>query len=94
MSSYTPPLELSQVVPRIDSTIRSLIVQDVQVETVLHMDENGRVTRATVLNPGEGFRSHLDKAAISAGMRWRFRPAQKDGRNVTSVQTVKFVFRK
>jgi TonB family protein len=92
--AYTPPVALSQVVPRVDGTVRALIVREVQVDTVLHIDENGVVTRATVMNPGSGFRSHLDEAAVAAAMRWRFRPAQMNGRNVASVQTVKFVFRR
>jgi protein TonB len=93
-AAYTPPVVLSQVVPQLDQSLRSLILQDVQVEAVLRIDESGRVVSATVVNPGAGFRSHLDRAAIAAAKRWRFRPAQMGGKNIPSVQTVRFVFRK
>jgi TonB family protein len=58
--------------------LRSRISASVVLE--LQVDERGRVTRATPVSGPVLFHS----AAVTAGLRWRYKPASIDGKNVPS----------
>jgi protein TonB len=53
------------------------------VEAII--DESGNVTNARVL---KGLPMGLDRAALDAVQRWKFRPAQFQGRNVKVYYTL------
>jgi protein TonB len=91
---YTEPVALVQVTPRLDSTIRGVLVNDVEIEVKLQIDATGRVVQAQAIHTETGLREHMERAAVEAAMRWRFKPASIDGTAVPSVTVVKFVFRK
>jgi TonB family protein len=60
------------------------------VHVELSIDQAGNVTEASVIDsPGHG----LDQLAVAAGLRWKFRPASKDGHFVPSTVTVTEQFR-
>jgi protein TonB len=91
---YTEPVALLQVPPRLDSTIRSVLVNDVEIEVKLQIDASGSVVQAQPVHSETGLRQHMERAAVEAAMRWRFKPASIDGTAVPSVTVVKFVFRR
>jgi TonB family protein len=85
---------ISQVTPRLEPAIRSILVNDVEVEVKVQIDASGRVVRAEALQKLTGLYEHIERAAVDAAERWRFQPATINGKNVPSVQTIKFLFRK
>jgi protein TonB len=91
---YTGPVVISQITPRLEPAIRSVLVNDVEVEVTLHIDASGRVVRADPVQRLTGLYQHIERAAVNAAERWRFQPATIDGKTVPSVQTIKFLFRK
>jgi protein TonB len=91
---YTGPVAISQVTPRLEPAIRSILVNDVEVEVKVQIDASGRVVRAEALQKLTGLYEHIERAAVDAAERWRFQPATINGKNVPSVQTIKFLFRK
>ncbi len=91
---YTGPIVISQITPRLEPAIRSVLVNDVEVEVRLHIDASGRVIRADPIQKLTGLYQHIERAAVNAAERWRFQPATIDGKKVPSVQTIKFLFRK
>jgi TonB family protein len=54
------------------------------------VDQQGKIARVLVDEGIPG--SELEGAAISAVLRWRFRPATEDGVPVKAWTTVRFVF--
>ncbi len=92
--SYTPPIATSQVMPRPDAAIRSMLVNAVEIEMKLQIDAEGRVVGVEPVKAAKGFNQHLARAAVEAALRWRFTPARLNGKAVPSVQNVKFVFQK
>jgi outer membrane biosynthesis protein TonB len=54
----------------------------------LQIDENGRVLKAvTVSGP-----SMLAHAAVEAALKWRYKPASSNGRNIPSQSRVSIIF--
>lgn len=91
---YTGPVAISQITPRLELAIRSVLVNDVEVEVRVEIDASGHVVRAEPLQKLTGLYKHIERAAVNAAERWRFQPATINGKNVPSVQTIKFLFRK
>lgn len=87
-----PPRPIERVAPEYPSRARARGIEGV-VTVSLHIDANGRVTDARVLDaspPGV-----FDEAALSAVRRWSFEPAQYEGRAVAIrvEQAVRFALR-
>ncbi len=80
--------------PHADAAIRSMLVNTVEVEVKLQIDAQGRVIKAEPVQNSKGFNQHLARAAVEAALRWKFIPAQMNGKPVSSVQNVKFLFQK
>ncbi len=61
------------------------------VRVLLELDEKGNVVTASAK---ESSHAELDGPAIEAAEKWKFRPAQKDGKPVASTLILPFVFGK
>ena len=88
-SADIPPQLLSKVEPRYSEEARQAKLQG-DVLLSFEIDTNGRPTHPRVLRPlGLG----LDEQAIKALMKWRFRPAQKNGKPVAVIAQAQLTFR-
>ena len=92
----TPPRLLHEVQPSIPVGIRARIEEEIVIPVRLHVNERGRVTRASAeRSDSDGLHRYLADQAEKAARRWRFRPARSEkGTPVESAKTVEFVFRK
>lgn len=83
------PIPLYKVEPEYSEEARKAKFQGTVVLSIV-VDERGMPTQFKVVRPlGLG----LDEKAIEAVQKWRFRPAQKDGRAVAVLATVEVNFR-
>jgi periplasmic protein TonB len=76
--AVTRPEKISGPQPVYTEMARKARVQGVVIVEAI-IDENGNVTNARVL---KGLPMGLDKAAIDAVQRWKFKPATLQGRPV------------
>jgi periplasmic protein TonB len=83
------PIPLYKVEPEYSEEARKAKFQGTVVLSIV-VDERGMPTQFKVVRPlGLG----LDEKAIEAVQKWRFRPAQKDGKAVAVLATVEVNFR-
>jgi protein TonB len=87
-----PPRPLERMAPEYPSRARARGIEG-RVTVSLHIDANGRVTDARVLDASPA--GVFDDAALSAVRRWSFEPAQYEGRAVAIrvEQAVRFTLR-
>lgn len=84
----SPPVPVNKVQPNYPSSLlKNNIGGRVLISCVV--DETGKVVSATVKQSAH---PELDKAAISAVNKWKFKPATKAGRNVTAKCVIPFTF--
>ena len=62
----------------------------VYVSGQVSVDETGKVV-STSIKKSSG-NAELDKAAVNAVLKWKFKPAQKAGRNIRATCVVPFNF--
>lgn len=83
-----PPTPVSKIQPSYPSgLLKSGVGGRVLISCVV--DETGKVVSATVKQSAH---PELDKAAIAAVNKWKFKPANRDGRSVTAKCVVPFNF--
>ncbi len=88
-SGVTPPQLTFKVEPEFSAEARSAGVQGTVVLDLV-VSSLGRAENIQVVSPlGFG----LDEKAIAAISRWKFRPAEKDGKPVNAAATVEVNFR-
>lgn len=83
-----PPTPVSKIQPAYPSALLSKGIGG-KVLVACVIDENGRVVSTTIKQSAH---PDLDKAAMSAVDKWKFKPAQKAGRNVRAKCVVPFNF--
>ena len=76
--------------PPIYPTDAQTLGQNGTVVVLIHVSENGVATGADVVE-SSGFEV-LDRAAVTAVLKWHFRPAMRDGRTVAFDMPFRFVF--
>jgi protein TonB len=86
-----PPEVLQRVEPSYSAKAVKGLDNPVIALRVL-VDQQGKIARVLVQEGIPG--SELEGAAISAVLRWRFRPATEDGVPVKAWTNVRFVFQK
>jgi len=69
-----------------------LITTDAQVDVVVAIDTNGKVTSARVQSTKGVASGLLTIEALKAAQLFRFRPAQENGSNVASSMVLTFRF--
>jgi periplasmic protein TonB len=85
----SPPTPVSKIQPNYPSSLLSKgIGGTAKVACVI--DENGKVV-STSIRQSSG-NAELDKAAVNAVTKWKFKPAQKGGRNMRATCVVPFNF--
>jgi TonB family protein len=83
-----------QVIPNTKPFGYSLVNNDVQVDVQVHIDENGVVRQADPVLGRAGRSTMLTAQALMAARKWRFKPAEVDGRKVPSTYVISFKFRR
>jgi protein TonB len=85
----SPPTPVSKMQPNYPSSLLSKGIGGT-TKVSLVVDESGKVVSASVKQSSGN--AELDKAAVNAATKWKFKPAQKAGRNVRSTCVVPFKF--
>ena len=83
-----PPTPVSKIQPNYPSTLLSKGIGG-KVLVACVVDESGKVVSSSVKQSAH---PDLDKAALAAVSKWKFKPAQKAGRNVRASCVVPFNF--
>lgn len=83
---------LQEILPDVPQKVRDTIRGTVRVGVRVAVDPSGSVVGATLDSPGPSkYFAHL---ALQVARRWEFRPAEVDGRNVSSEWILRFEFRR
>ena len=85
----SPPTPVSKMQPNYPSSLLSNGIGGKVLVTCV-VDENGKVV-STSIKKSSG-NAELDKAAVNAVLKWKFKPAQKAGRNIRATCVVPFNF--
>jgi protein TonB len=85
----SPPTPVSKIQPNYPSSLLSKGIGGKVLVTCV-VDENGKVV-STSIKKSSG-NAELDKAAVNAVTKWKFKPAQKAGRNMRATCVVPFNF--
>lgn len=83
-----PPTPVSKIQPNYPSTLLSKGIGG-KVLVACVVDESGKVISSSIKQSAH---ADLDKAALAAVGKWKFKPAQKAGRNVRASCVVPFNF--
>lgn len=79
-----------RVQPDVLPSARDSIRGQVNLTVRVAVDANGNVSNVSLDSPGPS--KYFAKQALEAGQRWKFKPAQVDGRSVASVWSLQFRF--
>lgn len=88
-----PPAPVRQVMPNIKPFGYSLVNNDMTIDIEVQIDENGVVRQASPA-AGSGRGTMLTTQALIAARKWRFKPAEVDGRRVPGTYIISFKFRR
>jgi len=95
VKNLKPPHPIDRVPPVVPASIRPRIRGPIPIDVRVQVDTHGRVTDAEpVKKPHAGVESYLAGRAVDAARKWRFEPAQQDGKPVQGTDTIHFVFRR
>jgi TonB family protein len=81
---------IDHVLPNVPAGPRRTIQGEVKVSLRLVVDSSGAVSSATLESPGPS--KYFANLALAAARRWKFKPAQVDGKPVSSKWTLRFRF--
>jgi TonB family protein len=88
-----PPVPIHQALPNTKPFGYSLVNNDTTIDVEVQIDENG-VVRHAGLAAGSGRGNMLTTQALIAARKWRFKPAEVDGRRVLGTYIISFKFRR
>jgi TonB family protein len=80
-----------QVLPNVPQSASDTITGTVRVRVKVAVDAAGNVTDATLDSPGPS--KYFGNLAVRAARRWKFKPPQKDGKDIASEWLLNFGFR-
>jgi TonB family protein len=83
---------IHEATPAVPRGVGPRITSDTQVNVEVNIDDKGRVTNARVVSTKGAAAALLTIEALKAAQLFRFRPAQQNGRNVSSVMVLTFHF--
>jgi TonB family protein len=82
---------VEQVLPSVPQSASDTITGTVRVRVRVAVDSTGNVTDATLDSPGPS--KYFANLALRAARRWKFKPPQKDGKDVASEWLLNFGFK-
>ena len=85
----SPPTPVSKIQPNYPSSLLSKGIGGKVLVTCV-VDENGKVVSTSIKKSAGN--AELDKAAVAAVTKWKFKPARKAGRNLRATCVVPFNF--
>ena len=83
---------LQEVLPEVPQKAQDTIRGRVKVSVRVAVDPSGSVVGATLDSPGPS--KYFANLALQAARRWEFRPAEADGRDVSSEWILRFEFKR
>jgi protein TonB len=86
------PAIVNQILPDIIPSAMRTISGTVKVSVRLAVDEDGIVTDATLASAGPS--NYFAGKSLEAARHWKFKPAEVDGRPVSSNWTLEFQYRR
>jgi protein TonB len=86
------PQVIHEATPAVPRGVGLRITTDAQVNVEVNIDDKGRVTSARVVSTKGAAAALLTIEALKAAQLFRFRPAQQNGHNVSSVMVLTFHF--
>lgn len=81
---------VDRVLPNVSRSARNTITGKIKISVRLAVDENGEVSSAALESPGPS--KYFANLALAAARRWTFKPAQLDGKPVSSKWILHFRF--
>ena len=90
--SYQPPRPTRQVLPNVSLLPSGVLARTSQLEVLVKVDEQGRVTEVRPVEDGKRINQALLGSAILAARQWRFEPATMRGKPVASQHSIVFQF--
>jgi TonB family protein len=81
---------MDQVLPTVPRSASNTIRGTIRVDVRVGVDPSGDVSAATLELAGPS--RYFANLALQAARRWKFRPAQLDGRSVSSEWLLRFSF--
>jgi len=91
-AGHVPGKVVHQVLPDVPRQARDSIRGKVKVSVRVRVDPSGNVAGAKLDSPGPS--RYFAQSALRAARRWKFRPAEVDGRSVPSEWVLRFQFEK
>jgi hypothetical protein len=91
-AGFVAPQVVHQVTPAVPLGVASRIRSDVQIDVMVTVDVQGKVTGARVTSRKGAAAGLLSNEALKAAQLFRFRPAQENNRNVQSDMLLTFRF--
>ena len=89
---FVPGEIVQEVLPAVSQKTRDTIRGTVRVSVRVSVDPSGSVQKAILDSPRSS--DYFANLALRAARRWRFRPAEVDGRDVSSEWVLRFEFTK
>jgi TonB family protein len=83
---------LQQVMPDVSKSALNTIDGRVKVSVQVEVDSSGNVSQAKLISPAKS--KYFDDRTLAAARRWKFNPAQLDGRATSSEWILRFQFRR
>jgi TonB family protein len=83
---------VEQVLPNVPRSASDTITGTVRVRVRVAVDSTGNVTDAALDSPGPS--KYFANLAVQAARRWKFKPPEKDGKEVASEWLLNFGFKK
>ena len=81
-----------QVLPEVSQRSRNTISGTIKVGVRVEVDESGKVTAATLTNPGPS--KYFAALALKSAKEWQFAPPERDGNPTPSAWTLQFRFKR
>ena len=85
-ATYKPAEAIVKVQPKVPAELQPLLDRKMTVEVNVMIDKTGRVIQAEAIPP-----RNLDHSLLNASMLWKFRPALRNNRPVSSESILEFV---
>jgi hypothetical protein len=88
---YQPAVAVKKIAPTFPAELQSLAVTRKVIEVTVTIDKNGTVTKAEPV-PQKNISLFLINSAVTAARLWKFQPAMRDNKPLSSESVLQFVF--
>jgi TonB family protein len=89
-----PPQPLKQLLPKLKRSEFSDDQKTVDIDIQVTVDADGNVTQAHPMGNSAGRNPQLSESAVATAKRWKFKPAEHLGKNVSGTYVINFQFQR